>query len=151
MKYFLRSIAIAALVLFSINANALDRCYSGSWSDSQREGEGINIEMNDGVIVAYFYTFDVEGRQVWFTMLGESVLTMMTTVLLDDVDFITKTVDTGVAFIEPITANAIRFRYQHIIEWLPVEQEMVICKGDHCKADRLYKRITQPIACGSQP
>ena len=60
---------------------ALDACYTGSWYDTQRDGEGINIEVLEELTVAYFYTFDKNDNQAWFTLLGDKILTMHQTVI----------------------------------------------------------------------
>jgi hypothetical protein len=48
---------------------------SGSWFDQAREGEGFNIEIGGPVLephmVAYFYTYDNSGNQMWVNGFGE--------------------------------------------------------------------------------
>ena len=47
---------------------------TGSWFDSDRAGEGFNVEVVGPVnalqMVAYFYTYDEEGSQMWLSGAG---------------------------------------------------------------------------------
>ena len=63
------------LILFSVNAFALDECYTGSWFEEP--GEGINIEVLnplpdvDGMderTIGYFYTYGPDGNHRWYVM-----------------------------------------------------------------------------------
>jgi len=149
MKYFLTIL----LAIFSINAFALDECFTGSWYDKNRSGEGINIEVNKGgaLTVAYFYTFDEDRRQTWFTFVGEKTLTMYQTVLLDYDDFITDEESIGVGVVEPVTNDVLIFAYDRLIKWLPLEEKFVLCNGkfETCSATYIYRRLTQPVACAA--
>jgi len=143
MKAFLTIL----LFLFSTTAFALDACYTGSWFDPLRDGEGINIEANDQNVVAYFYTFDRNDRKAWFTLIGDRVLAIFDTILIDDkyLDFRTETVLVGSAIIEPLTNNDLYFQYQFDLEYKNgIKYE---CVGDICTGNYLYRRLTQPIPC----
>jgi hypothetical protein len=143
----MKALLISLLLMLSTSVFAVEQCHTGSWFNPDRNGEGINIEFNDGLVVAYFYTFDQDGQQVWYTMVGDRVLTIETTVIVEDEsDFITKTVDSGVADIEIITDNVLVFKYNLILD--NDGDEFFLCEGDQCKAERVYERITQPIPCG---
>ena len=125
---------------------AIDACYTGSWYDTKRDGEGINIEVLEDLTVAYFYTFDKGGNQVWYTLIGDKILTMHQTVIVEDPDeFITKTVLVGEAEIEVLTNDEIF--YQFNIVWGYVDGKLKRCTGDRCEGKYLYRRITQPIPC----
>lgn len=132
--------------MISGTAFAVDSCHTGSWYDKKRNGEGINIEFLKGAVVGYIYTFDEYGRQIWYTMYGDEVLTIETTVVLDDSDFVTKTVDTGVASIKMITDDVMHFRYNFILEH-DGDGDFYLCEDDRCKGERVYERLTQPIPC----
>ena len=144
----MKTLLLILLLTFAGNVAALDECYTGSWYDPKRPGEGINIEVNSDVTVAYFYSFNEAGQQIWYSMLGDEYLAIEATAKLDDVDWVTKQVDIGVGVIEPITSTEINFRYNLLLEYVPEINDVVICEGDKCKGDFLYRRITQPIPCG---
>ena len=148
----MKTLLMTVLFMVSGSVFALDECFTGSWFDPDRVGEGINVEVNkDGALtVAYFYTFDKRGRQIWYSMIGEETLVMESTVVVDDVDFITKTVDVGTAAVEPITNDVMVFGYVRLIEWNPIRKEFTLCDkeaDDTCEAIHVYRRLTQPIAC----
>jgi arylsulfatase A-like enzyme len=45
---------------------------SGSWFDQTHNGEGLVIEaLNDGRVLLFWFSYDDEGKQVWFYGLGE--------------------------------------------------------------------------------
>ena len=55
------------LILFSVNAYALDECYTGQWF--KEAGEGIYIEvLSEDRIVGNFFTYDQDGYQRWFVL-----------------------------------------------------------------------------------
>jgi len=146
MKYSLKALIVVGFLMFMQSAFALKPCHIGSWYDPDRKGEGINIEVINGLKVAYFYTFDDDGDQVWYTMIGEEIMTIMTTIkIYDDKQFITKTVDTGVAILEALTNDVIRFKFDRIIEYNEGYPE--VCEGDTCSGEYIYRRITQPVPC----
>jgi len=133
-------------MFFTTAVLAVEQCHTGSWYDPNRNGEGINIEFLDGLVVGYIYTFDNHGKQIWFTMLGDKILTIETTVVVDDVDFLTKTVDTGVAEIDMITDNVLVFRYNLLLTHNG-DGDFYLCDDPSCKGERVYERLTQPIPC----
>ncbi|MGD9582426.1 MAG: M14 family zinc carboxypeptidase [Lysobacterales bacterium] len=46
--------------------------HSGAWFDPTRNGEGFVIEvLSSSQALAYFFTFDRDGEQDWYTMLGQ--------------------------------------------------------------------------------
>jgi serine protease len=47
---------------------------SGSWFDASRSGEGWLVQvLNQDLVVAYWFTYDADGRQVWVGGVGELV------------------------------------------------------------------------------
>jgi len=143
----MRKLFLIILLAMSFNAIAFDECLSGSFFDPTRDGEGLNIEpVGEKGLLAYFYTFANFDR-IWYTMLGDTTLTMYTTVVLDDVDFITKTVAVGAAEIEFLNNNAMYFSYQILLDYDERSGEFEVCTRDYCAGSHLYKRLTQPISC----
>lgn len=142
----IRSIVISLLFLFSSGAMAIEACHTGSWYDPDRDGEGVNIEVIDGITVAYLYTFDHEDRPSWYTMLGDQYLAMYQTVVVPDkTEFITKTQPVGVAQFELLTDDIIYFNY--LIDIVYKDGLKYECNYDRCKGSYVYRRITQPIPC----
>jgi hypothetical protein len=142
---------LLCLMLISSSSLALDSCFTGSWFDPVRDGEGINIEVNDGLVVAYFYTYDRRQEKTWFTLLGDQVLVIMDTFKVVDKyqDFKTQTVLVGSASIEPLTPNAVYFVYQFDLEYKNgIKYECITTDNFSCKGTYLYRRLTQPIPCG---
>ena len=132
------------LILLSTSAMALDANHTGSWLDPEQPGFGINIEAHEGVTAAYFYSFDHYNNPKWWVMVGDEVLTMSVTYVVENKPLvITKEVDVGVAEIIPLAPGVIRFRYTLIAEL--DEGEVVLCDGEHCKGDYIFKQLTQPI------
>lgn len=143
----MRKLLSLLLLLFSFNVFAMDRCMTGSWYDPDFVGQGVNIEVNsDSLVVAYLYAF-VEKRQTWWSMVGDRFLTMETTVLLDDEDYVSKTLDVGVAEFEVITDDVIYFQYRLLVDVDPFTNEPKLCLADYCSGEYLLKRLTQPIDC----
>lgn len=73
----IRLVAIACLLFVTQAANALTitGAFTGSWSDPGENGHGFNFEVipgpNGNIVVAYWYTFDENGNQVWGFGTGE--------------------------------------------------------------------------------
>mgnify|MGYP000620660412 CR=1 FL=1 len=144
----MKAVLAAIMLLVSVNAMALDACMTGSFYDPEQEGFGINVEAHQGFTAAYFYTFDKNLRPIWFVMVGKEVLTMSVTAVVKDNDvFITKELDVGVAEIVPLADGLIRFRYSLIAEYDVDRGALVLCRGDHCEGDYLFRQLTIPIAC----
>lgn len=140
------------LAIFSLNAMALDKCMSGSWYDPQRDGEGINVEVDaTNMTVAYFYTFDRNESKAWYTLLGDGYLAMFDTFKVDDkyLEFRTETQLVGSAILEPLTPDAMYFIYQFDLEYKDGKKyECVTTPDFSCNGRYLYRRLTQPIPCG---
>ena len=52
---------------------------SGSWFDQTHDGEGLVIQhLNDARVLVFWFSYDSEGRQVWFFGLGEQDGTTVT-------------------------------------------------------------------------
>ncbi|MEM1411840.1 MAG: serine hydrolase [Pseudomonadota bacterium] len=48
---------------------------SGSWFDPTRDGEGVVMEvLPDGLVLAYWFTYDIDGNQAWMLALGSGDL-----------------------------------------------------------------------------
>ena len=140
---------MAVLLSLTINtAQALDNCMTGSWYDPERDGEGINIESDGDVTIAYFYTFNRSDKSVWYTMVGGTYLAMYDTFKVDDEfkDFRTETKLVGTASLEPLGFNNIYFQYEFDLEYK--NGVKYYCVGEICKGSYLYRRLTQPIPCG---
>lgn len=55
------------LILFSVNAFALDECYTGSWYES--DGEGVHIVVRgDDSAYGFFFTYGQEGYPRWYVL-----------------------------------------------------------------------------------
>ena len=63
---------LAALLLLSGPAMALDKCYSGSWYNPGTEGQGFNLEVYDNLVLAYFYTYDDMDEKQFYVGVGEN-------------------------------------------------------------------------------
>ena len=67
----IRLVVIAALLLAAqaVSALTITGAFSGSWYDPSENGHGFNIEVISGpdgnIVLAYWYTFDEDGNQVW--------------------------------------------------------------------------------------
>lgn len=49
----------------------LDSRYDGSWYHPDQNGQGFSMEIReDGTVVAYWYTYTIDGEQRWFTLQG---------------------------------------------------------------------------------
>ena len=134
------------LILLSTSAMALEPCHTGSWLDPEQPGFGINIEAHQGFTAAYLYSFGKYQNPKWWVMVGDEVLTMSVTYVVESEPLvITKEIDVGVAEIVPLAPGVIRFRYTLIAE--VKHGEVILCDGDHCDGDYIFHQLTQPVAC----
>lgn len=67
-----RSVRIAASGQTLGDPLVIQPGHSGAWFDPNRNGEGFVLEvLSSSQALAYFFTFDREGEQDWYTMLGQ--------------------------------------------------------------------------------
>ena len=142
----MKTLLVTLLLLISTSAMALDSCYTGSWYDPARDGEGISIEVLDVTTVAYFYTFDSQDKQQWFTLIGDGVMTMYSTELVGD--FISQTDAVGTAEIIPLTNDTLSYEFNQ--EFRYKNGNLIPCNGDTCAGSYTYQRLTQPVPCQPQ-
>ena len=143
----MKTLLMTVLLMVSGSAFALPACMTGSYFDPEQAGFGVNIEAYEKITAAYLYTFDKDFRPIWYVMVGDEVLTMSVTYVIDDKVFITREVDVGVAEIIPLADGVIRFRYTLIAEVDPDGGKLSLCRGEHCTGDFVFKQITRPIPC----
>lgn len=61
-------------------ATTLPSDLNGSWYNPARDGEGLSIQQFGNTMVVYWYTYDNNGNQKWYTMIGNpDALTMYET------------------------------------------------------------------------
>lgn len=136
------------LILLSTSAMALPDNFTGSWFDPEQPGFGINVDPNSGDTVAYFYSHDHYNRPIWWVMVGDEVLTMSVTYVIENgPPKILKEIDVGVAEIIPLAHGIIRFRYTLIAEVDPYTGDLSLCDGPHCDGDYIFQQGTQPVVC----
>lgn len=141
------ALAILALI-FSLPIHALDSCYTGSWADPDRDGEGITIAvLDDGRTLSYFYTFGSEGR-AWYVMVGgpDGLLDVYGADKQSEDTFSAFTSEVGAALIIPIDGDTITFEYD--LE-LDIDRDASIpwCLGGHCSGAYTYRRLYGAGAC----
>lgn len=71
MKKLMISLVLAGSLLSSVPVFALDRCNDGSWYNPDTNGIGLNIDVSDEFVVAYFYTY-VAGRKAYIVGTAEN-------------------------------------------------------------------------------
>ena len=141
----MKTLLITLLLLISSSAFALDSCYTGSWYDPARDGEGISIEVLGATTAGYFYTFNSNGKQQWFTLIGDSVLTMYSTQLVSGNPFTSQTEAVGMAEITPLTNDTLSYEFDQ--EFRYKNGVLKPCNGNTCEGSYTYIRLTQPVPC----
>jgi hypothetical protein len=66
-------ISFVALVLFTVEVCAMDivPSHSGSWYNPSQDGHGISLEvLDDGIVLAYWYTFAPNGHSMFLVGIG---------------------------------------------------------------------------------
>jgi len=66
----IRFILSLVLIFFSANAFSQDLCMSGSWYDTERDGEGIHLQIADTFLYGYIFEHRPGGME-WFTFLAD--------------------------------------------------------------------------------
>jgi hypothetical protein len=141
----MKTLLITLLLLISTTACAIDSCYTGSWYDPARDGEGIVVEILGSTTVGYFNTFTSNGEQQWFTMSGTGgTLIMYSTELVSSTPFISQTEAVGTAEITPLTDDTLSYEFDQ--EFMYVHGNLHPCNGN-CAGSYTYQRLTQPIPC----
>jgi hypothetical protein len=139
------------LLAFSLNAVALDPCYTGSWYDPERDGEGLVIEVLGDTTLAYFYTYSFHNSgQEWFLFQGDgAILDAFDTIKHSEDPFVAEVFDVGYAVIEPVNENEITFLHSYVLdlEVLSEENPSPWCLHEACTREYNYIRLTQPIDC----
>jgi len=117
---------------------------TGSWYAPERDGEGINIEVLEGVVVAYFYRPD-HSNQRWYNMLGDRPegdniwLDVYQSIGINDIHWV------GDALISITGNDSIVFSYDFRYDLTLEGDGLPWCLG--CRDTFSYVRITQPIPC----
>ncbi len=52
-------------------APRLDARFNGAWYDPAADGQGLTLEIRDGSVLGFWYTYDQAGGQRWFLMQGQ--------------------------------------------------------------------------------
>ena len=148
MKKFLLSIVI---MLFSVNAFALDACHAGAWNDVKRVGEGIAFEVNPKTdeVNGFFYTYDTDNSPFWYVLLGpEDNMLMYGGAKLTEEPFEAFIRPMGVAQILSVSDDLLVFAFDLSLktDFRPCEEK----KGDTCSGEFVYHRITQMIICETE-
>jgi len=139
MKYLI------LLLLLSTSAYSFDACTTAAWSDPdpKKKGEGINVEVLDDLVIAFFY--DGSGKK-WLSMKGErpegniAILDVMQTV-----NFGTAWV--GVAGIEIVDENHLIFEYKLKFDRALVDKAIPFCSSK-CELIGNYVRQSNPCTAG---
>ena len=140
MRYLLTLI----LTLLAVPVMAFDACMTGSWYDPQRDGEGINIEVLDDTVIAYFYRPGASNQR-WYLMIGDrpeggdARLGVYQSVGVDEVYWI------GDALISVTGDNTLDFSYEFRYDMTRGGDDLPWCIG--CNGAFMYVRLTQPIPC----
>lgn len=133
------SLIILLCMLAPTTVHALDECFTGSWYDPATPNSGINIEVLENVVVAYFYT---PGE--WLTMIADRPEDGYVDLrLMQTTGYGTRYV--GYAVIEIIDNNALFFNYNQKLDFYRVDAAIPWCIG--CSGEFEYIRLTQPIPC----
>lgn len=151
-----------AILLLIINilttpAFALDRCLSGSWYEPFTEGEGINLEISDELVVGYFYTWK-DGFRDMYTLTGYNetdasnapwfdefvTLTGHASFLLDGLH---QTFQVGHAAIEVLSDDILILAWEWEADWGDSDTPIPQCTRYECSGVRVMLRLTQPIEC----
>ena len=143
-------IAILAL-LFAADAYALETCDTGSWYDPDRAGEGINLEVTEGTVVMYFYTY-AEGSHAFYVGVGENddelvELTLYETVPGSLLEFPKEELEVGTAILEKEEGFLLWSYHLSLDADSLGNGHLPYCVGFHCDGDLIYERLTQPVAC----
>jgi hypothetical protein len=64
----MHKVILAIALCASFSAHALDTCLSGSWFNPERSGEGMDINITEDVVVAYWFGH-LDGT-AWFVAVG---------------------------------------------------------------------------------
>ncbi len=136
------------LIGFTWNVYADDVCLTGSWYSPERDGEGINIEVDvgekDTIVSGFFYTY-VSNNPNWYVFEGViDNLTMYTGFKLSESPFKAVVREVGVAKITYVTDNLMIYSYN-----LNVGPDGKPCISQ-CSGEYIYTRLTQPIACEAE-
>lgn len=141
MKRFLFCILLSLGIVETVQA--FDNCMTGSWYDPEISGSGINIEVLDSQVIAYYYRGAGETRD-WFTMSGPRPEDDL--VGLKFKEFTTGgNMVSGDAYIEILDTNTIQFGYVREFNFNELGSGIPWCIG--CVGEFQYVRLTAPIPC----
>ena len=141
---------LAALLLFSGPAMALDPCYSGSWYNPETAGQGFNLEVYEGLVVAYFYSYDDLNNKQFYVGVGpnseENPLILDVWETVGTADWPKHSNKIGGFKFDPIDGDNL------VVEWgfqLDVDKNGAIpwCLYDHCRGGMHMYRLTNAGAC----
>ena len=132
---------------FSNTAAALDQCDTGSWYDPGRDGEGINLEVTEDLVVMYFYTYDNIGH-TFYVGVGANgeVVQLELYETYTDRGFPKGELNVGTATLS-LEDGFMLFDY-HLNLDTASDSPIPYCIGLHCDGQFIYERLTQPIDCG---
>lgn len=148
----MKTFILAILFAIAAPAFAFDECAAGSWFDPARDGEGINVEVLDDQVVAYFYTFDGD-RQTWFVMVGDRPesgavrLGAFQYVKLSESPFEVWEIEVGSASLEYLGAGEMLFSFEFQIDPYIPNVALPYCLAGHCQGEYIYSRLTGPPDC----
>lgn len=134
-------VVLLAIVFGSIRtASAYDSCMTGSWHDPTVESEGINLEVLDNGVLAYFYSYNKTGNALrWYYMVFNDEGRASVGTVKNKIDRNPQNV--GSATFDVIDQDNILILIDLNIDidnppW---------CLG--CERTLVYTRLTQPVAC----
>jgi hypothetical protein len=144
-----------ALLFFVGTASAMDRCMTGSWYDpSKNLHEGLNLEVTDSTVVAYFYTyrfFDKVGQN-WVVFAGENgnpAIIPAYDIVSDGVEFPTVEYEVGEGTFTQVDNFTLVWSYDFKLNLDQDDPNTVTpwCLNGDCNKSFLYKRLTNPVPC----
>jgi len=145
MKYLMTLLLLISTSAFA--SGSLPSCYSGSWYDTDRNGEGIDLQVLEHTNLFYFYTF-VGKDQMWFTGLGKDTnFTLYYTTKSHENPFITSTDPIGTATIKFVDNDVMLFTFD--VPNKPPAGDW--CLETSCSGKYVYERLTSLIKCDEPP
>lgn len=131
------------MLLFSSQLYAMDPCFTGTWHDPEVDLEGLNVEVLDDKVIAFWYTYSFFERQEqnWILFQGEPSDMVAYDVFGEHLYSI------GKGSITVIDNNTIEFHYDIDINLDDTSLVTPWCLNELCSGTLTYTRLTQPLQC----
>lgn len=133
-------LSILLVIVVSTARADIDPCMTGSWYDPTVESEGVNLEVLDNGVLAYFYSYAETGNGLrWYYMLFDADGKAAIGTIKSKADRNPR--DIGRATFDVISQDEILILMNITIDvdappW---------CFG--CERTLVYTRLTQPVPC----